>query len=118
MLPKPLTMFKFLLRFALFSILFFYFLTLGAPTRAGCTDYFSCNKEIERVKKEISRLQGLENNLANQIAYLDNQIYLSELEIQAKEAEIKILSGDIGDLSIRLGRIGEFLRYPEGTFPT
>src|SRR3990172_9018331 len=92
---KLLTMFKFLLRFALFSTLFFYFLTLSIPTNAGCTDYFSCNKEIERVKKEISRLQGLENNLANQIAYLDNQIYLSELEIKSKEAEIKVLSGDI-----------------------
>src|SRR3989344_4831866 len=116
MLPHPLTMFKFLLRFALFSILFFYFLTLSIPTNAGCTDYFSCNKEIERVKKEISRLQGEENSLKNQIAYLDNQIYLSELEIQSREAEIKLLSGDIGDLSIRLERIGNFLDYQEEIF--
>jgi len=114
--PRLSTMFKFLFRIALFSFLFFYFLTLGVPTNAGCTDYFSCNKEIERVKKEISRLQGEENSLKNQIAYLDNQIYLSELEIQAKEAEIKILSGDIGDLSIRLERIGNFLDYQEEIF--
>ena len=117
MLPKPLTMFKFLLRIALFSILFFYFLTFRSiPTNAGCTDYFSCTKEIERVKKEISRLDGLENTLANQIAYLDNQIYLTELEIQAKEEEIKVLSGDIGDLSTRLERIGNFLDYQEEIF--
>src|SRR3990170_2292438 len=117
MLPKPLTMFKFLLRIALFSILFFYFLTFRSiPTNAGCTDYFSCTKEIERVKKEISSLDGLENTLANQIAYLDNQIYLTELEIQAKEEEIKVLSGDIGDLSTRLERIGNFLDYQEEIF--
>src|SRR3989304_3224595 len=117
MLPKPLTMFKFLLRIALFSILFFYFLTFRSiPTNAGCTDYFSCTKEIERVKKEISRLDGLENTLANQIAYLDNQIYLTELEIQAKEEEIKVLSGDIGDLSTRLERSGNFLDYQEEIF--
>src|SRR3990170_4417201 len=110
MLPKPLTMFKFLLRIALFSILFFYFLTFRSiPTNAGCTDYFSCTKEIERVKKEISRLDGLENTLAN-------QIYLTELEIQAKEEEIKVLSGDIGDLSTRLERIGNFLDYQEEIF--
>src|SRR3990170_1634466 len=116
MLPKPLTMFKFLLRISLLSILFFYFLTFSSiPTNAGCTDYFSCTKEIERVKKEISRLDGLENTLANQIAYLDNQIYLTELEIQAKE-EIKVLSGDIGDLSTRLERIGNFLDYQEEIF--
>src|SRR3990172_8125844 len=117
MLPKPLTMFKFLLRISLLSILFFYFLTFSSiPTNAGCTDYFSCTKEIERVKKEISRLDGLENTLANQIAYLDNQIYLTELEIQAKEEEIKVLSGDIGDLSTRLERIGNFLDYQEEIF--
>jgi hypothetical protein len=56
-------------------------------------------------------LQGEENSLKNQIAYLDNQIYLSELEIQSKESEIKVLSGDIGDLSTRLERIGNFLDY-------
>ena len=111
MLPKPLTMFKFLLRFALFSVIFFYFLTLGAPTRAGCGDYFTCQKEIQRVRGEISRLEGLADTLENQIAYLDNQIYLSELEIQSKESEIKLLSGDIGDLSTRLERIANFLDH-------
>ena len=116
MLPKPLIMFKFLLRFALFSILFFYFLTLGTPTRAGCGDYFTCQKEIQRVKGEISRLEGLADTLENQIAYLDNQIYLSELEIQSRESEIKVLSGDIGDLSTRLERIGNFLDYQEEIF--
>src|SRR3972149_256928 len=80
MLPKLFTMFKFLVRISLFSALFFYFLTLGIPANAGCTDYFSCSREIERVKREIARLDGLENTLANQISYLDNQIYLSELE--------------------------------------
>ncbi|MEX2053861.1 MAG: hypothetical protein WD940_02585 [Patescibacteria group bacterium] len=114
--PKPLTMFKFFLRTALFSLLLLLLSTNQSPAKAGCTDYFSCNKEIERVKKEISRLQGEEKSLKNQIAYLDNQIYLSELEIQAKEAEIKVLSGDIGDLSIRLERIGNFLDYQEEIF--
>lgn len=116
MLPKPSTIFKFLLRASLFAVLFLYLLTAGVPANAGCTDYFSCNKEIERVKKEITRLQGEENSLKNQIAYLDNQIYLSELEIQAKEDEIEILSGDIGDLSVRLERIGSFLDYQEEIF--
>lgn len=116
MLPKPFTMFKFLLRFALFSILFFYFLTLSIPAHAGCSDYFSCQKEIQRVKGEISRLEGLQDTLENQIAYLDNQIYLSELEIKSKRVEIKALSGDIGDLSIRLERIGNFLDYQEEIF--
>jgi peptidoglycan hydrolase CwlO-like protein len=116
MLPKPLTMFKFLVRFALFSVLFLYFLTLGTPTNAGCGDYFTCQKEIQRVKGEISRLQGEANTLKNQIAYLDNQIYLTQLEIEAREAEIKVLSGDIGDLSTRLERIGNFLDYQEEIF--
>jgi peptidoglycan hydrolase CwlO-like protein len=116
MLPKPLTMFKFLVRFALFSVLFLYFLTLGTPTNAGCGNYFTCQKEIQRVRGEISRLEGLADTLENQIAYLDNQIYLSELEIQSKESEIKVLSGDIGDLSTRLERIGNFLDYQEEIF--
>ena len=85
-------------------------------SNAGCTDYFSCNKEIERVKKEISRLRGLERNLQNQIAYLDNQIYLTELEIKVKEKEVKLLSADIGDLSQRLNRISSLLKYQEGVF--
>ncbi|GAG07533.1 unnamed protein product, partial [marine sediment metagenome] len=85
-------------------------------SNAGCTDYFSCNKEIDRVKKEIFRLQGLERNLQNQIAYLDNQIYLTELEIKVKEKEIKLLSADIGDLSQRLNRISSLLKYQEGIF--
>src|SRR3972149_2713755 len=116
MLPKLFTMFKFLVRISLFSALFFYFLTLGIPANAGCTDYFSCNREIERVKREIARLDGLENPLANQISYLDNQIYLSELEIKAKRQEIGALSVDIGDLSTRLERIGNFLDYQEEVF--
>src|SRR3989337_3958140 len=112
MLPKPLTMFKFLLRIALFSILFFYFLTFRSiPTNAGCTHYFSCTKEIERVKKEISRLDGLANTLANPIAYLDNQIYLTELEIQAKEEEINVLSGAIADLSPGSAGLGTLLDH-------
>jgi len=109
-------LFKFLVRFSLFSALFFYFLTLGIPANAGCTDYFSCNREIERVRREIARLDGLENTLANQISYLDNQIYLSELEIKAKRQEIGALSVDIGDLSTRLERIGNFLDYQEEVF--
>jgi peptidoglycan hydrolase CwlO-like protein len=116
MLPSPLTVLKFLLRAALLSVIFLYFLTLNAPTNAGCTDYFSCNAEIERVKKEISRLKGEEKTLANQIAYLDNQIYLTELEIQAKQQEIDILSVDIGDLTVRLDRISSFLTYQEEIF--
>src|SRR3990172_7851077 len=116
MLPRLFTMFKFLVRISLFSALFFYFLTLVVPTNAGCTDYFSCQKEIQRVKGEISRLEGLADTLENQIAYLDNQIYLSELEIQSKESEIKLLSGDIGDLSTRLERIANFLDYQEEIF--
>jgi peptidoglycan hydrolase CwlO-like protein len=116
MLPRLFTMFKFLFRIALFSALFFYFLTLSIPANAGCSDYFSCTKEIERVKKEIARLNGLEDSLANQISYLDNQIYLSELEIKAKGQEIVVLSVDIGDLSTRLERIGNFLDYQEEVF--
>jgi peptidoglycan hydrolase CwlO-like protein len=116
MLPRLFTMFKFLVRVSLFSALFFYFLTLSIPANAGCTDYFSCTREIERVKKEIARLNGLEDTLANQISYLDNQIYLSELEIKAKGQEIKDLSVDIGDLSTRLERIGNFLDYQEEIF--
>ncbi|OGC37884.1 hypothetical protein A2V54_01770 [candidate division WWE3 bacterium RBG_19FT_COMBO_53_11] len=109
-------MFKFLVRISLFSALFFYFLTLVVPTNAGCTDYFSCQKEIQRVKGEISRLEGLADTLENQIAYLDNQIYLSELEIKAKEEEIEVLSVDIGDLSTRLERVSNFLDYQEEIF--
>ncbi len=105
-----------LIRGLLFAAVFAFLLSLGSATNAGCTDYFSCNKEIERVKKEISRLQGEEKTLANQIAYLDNQIYLTQLEIQAKQAEIEILSVDIGDLSVRLERIGNFLDYQEEIF--
>ncbi len=116
MLPNLFTMFKFLVRVVLLSVLFFYFLTISAPANAGCSDYFSCQKEIQRVKGEISRLKGQADTLENQIAYLDNQIYLSELEIQSKESEIKVLSGDIGDLSVRLQRIGSFLKYQEDIF--
>src|SRR3990172_8922390 len=116
MLPKLFTMFKFLVRISLFSALFFYFLTLGIPANAGCTDYFSCSRELERVRRKIPRLDGLENTLANQISYLDNQIYLSELEIKAKRQEIGALSVDIGDLSTRLERIGNFLDYQEEVF--
>lgn len=117
-LPKlPTLNLGLLVRGILFAAILLSLLSFGSrPGNAGCTDYFSCTKEIERVKKEISRLQGLENTLANQIAYLDNQIYLTELEIRAREEEIKLLSGDIGDLSVRLGRINSFLKYQEGIF--
>src|SRR3990170_3188136 len=90
----------------LFRFLLLSFVVLGlfsvpnSGADAACGDYFSCNREIERVKKEITRLQGEAGSLKNQIAYLDNQIYLSQLEIEAKEQEIKLLSGDIGDLSV------------------
>lgn len=104
-----------LVRGVLFSSLIFFF-AVSPFSYAGCTDYFSCNQEIERVKGEISRLRGLENTLANQIAYLTNQIYLSELEIQAKQAEIDLLSGDIGELALRLDRIASFLAYQEEIF--
>lgn len=114
--PKPLIIFKFLVRFFLFSILFLYFLTLNTPTNAACGDIIRCNQEIERVKAEIKNLQGQANTLANQIAYLTNQIYLTELEIQVRQAEIEVLSGDIGDLSVRLERIGNFLEYQEEIF--
>lgn len=104
-----------LVRGVLFSSLLFFF-AVSPFSYAGCTDYFSCNQEIERVKGEISRLRGLENTLANQIAYLTNQIYLTELEIQAKQAEIDLLSGDIGELTLRLERIASFLAYQEEIF--
>ena len=72
--------------FFFLAIFFLLFSSNYSQTVAGtCNDYFSCNKEIERVKKEISRLRGLENSLENQIAYLNNQIYLTELEIKAKK---------------------------------
>lgn len=101
----------------LFSIFFLFLASTGpSPSQAACGDYFSCNQEIERVKKEISRLKGLANTLANQIAYLTNQIYLTELEIQAKEEEITLLNGDIGNLSTRLERIGSFLQFQERIF--
>jgi len=101
----------------LLTLLLLLFTSGNSSANAGkCDDYFSCNQEIERVKKEIARLQGLENSLENQIAYLDNQIYLTQLEIKAKGEEIKILSGDISDLSDRLVRIDAFLDYQEDIF--
>ena len=106
----------------LFRFLLFSFVVLGlfsvpnSGADAACGDYFSCNREIERVKKEITRLQGEAGSLKNQIAYLDNQIYLSQLEIEAKEQQIKLLSGDIGELSQRLKRISDFLKYQEEVF--
>lgn len=100
-----------------FATFFFSLASFGpSVSQAGCGDYFTCNQEIEKVKNEISRLKGLENTLANQIAYLTNQIYLTELEIQAKGEEIKLLSNDIGDLSVRLERIASFLKYREEIF--
>ena len=108
---------KNLLRFLLFSFLVLGLFSVPSPSaNAACGDYFSCNREIERVKKEITRLQGESNSLKNQIAYLDNQIYLSQLEIEAKEQQIKLLSGDIGELSQRLKRISDFLKYQEEIF--
>lgn len=114
--PKPLTILKFIFRTVLFLGLLLFVLTSGSPADAGCGDIIRCNQEIARVKKEITRLQGEEDSLKNQIAYLDNQIYLSQLEIEAKQQEINILSGDIGDLSTRLERIGNFLAYQEEIF--
>ncbi|MDP1710648.1 MAG: hypothetical protein Q8L46_01785 [candidate division WWE3 bacterium] len=115
MLPNLPRMLKFLIRTFLFVAILLSLISVDSA-RAGCGDYFSCRNEIDRVKKEISRLQGLEKTLANQIAYLDNQIYLTELEIQARQAEIDVLSVDIGDITTRLGRIAGFLAYQEEIF--
>jgi len=102
--------------FLLAAVVAFLFSFQTSGSEAGCGDYFTCQKEIQRVKGEISRLQGEADTLENQIAYLDYQIYLSELEIQAKEEEIKVLSVDIGDLSDRLQRIADFIAYQEEIF--
>ncbi|KRT67624.1 MAG: hypothetical protein XU08_C0001G0030 [candidate division WWE3 bacterium CSP1-7] len=120
MLPKPLTTLKGYLKkiFVLLSVFFLIpLLLVSAPTEITKADSTTdLLKQIDAYKKKLSSLRNQKNTLANQIIYLDDQIYLTQLEIRAKEEEIKLLSADIGDLSTRLERIGNFLDYQEEIF--
>ena len=120
MLPKlfsltrnPLRKFAVLLSIFVLIPLFLVSFHPGVTEADTVTDLL---KQIDSYKKKLSELSSQKNTLANQIAYLDNQVYLTQLEIQAAEEEIKLLSADIGDLSIRLERIGNFLDYQEEIF--
>jgi len=86
------------------------------PETTEATTVTDLLKQIDSYKKKLSELSTQKNTLANQIAYINNQVYLTQLEIRAKEEEIKLLSADIGDLSTRLERIGNFLDYQEEVF--
>src|SRR3989304_3930006 len=120
MLPKPLTTLKGYLKkiFVLLSVFFLIpLLLVSAPTEIAKADSTTdLLRQIDAYKKKLSSLRNQKNTLANQIIYLDDQIYLTQLEIRAKEEEIKLLSADIGDLSTRLERIGNFLDYQEEIF--
>src|SRR3989304_1636739 len=120
MLPKPLTTLKGYLKkiFVLLSVFFLIplLLVLAPPEIAKADSTTDLLRQIDAYKKKLSSLRHQKNTLANQIIYLDDQIYLTQLEIRAKEEEIKLLSADIGDLSTRLERIGNFLDYQEEIF--
>ncbi|MEX2013744.1 MAG: C39 family peptidase [Parcubacteria group bacterium] len=120
MLPKPFSPLRSLFKkvSVLLSILIFIPLLLVSfrPGVTGADTTTDLLKQIDSYKKKLSELSSQKDTLANQIAYLDNQVSLTQLEIQAKGEEIKLLSGDIGDLSIRLERIGNFLDYQEEIF--
>src|SRR3990172_4058026 len=92
------------------------FLVSYRPETTEATTVTDLLKQIDSYKKKLSELSMQKNTIANQIAYLDNQIDLTQLEIRAKEEEIELLSVDIGDLSTRLERIGNFLDYQEEVF--
>src|SRR3989304_6831255 len=92
------------------------FLVSYRPEITETTTVTDLLKRIDSYKKKLSELSMQKNTLANQIIYLDDQIYLTQLEIRAKEEEIELLSADIGDLSTRLERIGNFLDYQGEVF--
>lgn len=104
----------------IFSALLFVLVLLSLvsfnPRTSNADPVTDLLQKIDQLKREISENRNQQNTLANQIKYFDNQIALTELEIQVKQQEIDILSVDIGDLTVRLDRIGNFLTYQEEIF--
>lgn len=63
------------------------------------------NRQIEEYQREITKLQGEANTLANQIAQFDAQIRLTQLKISQTEEKIILLIGRIDQLEVSLNSL-------------